>query len=135
MNNGVGLTVWAKNNPELSRKILSDNGKKGGIKAATEKLGFHSFSPEEKKIAATKGGEKAAELGFGFKAGHASDAGKKGGLKGGQYAKENKTGIFALTKEQIKAKAQKGAITKLIKNGKACAWPRIEPTPNGGKNL
>ena len=31
-----------------------------------------------------------------------------------------------LTKEQIKEKARKGALTKLIKNGKACAWPRIE---------
>lgn len=125
-DNGVGLTVWAKNNPEIARQILSENGKKGGDKAVKERLGFHSLSRSEKQNIASKGGKKSAELGFGFKAGHASAAGRKGGIKGGLYAKENKTGIFALTPEQIKAKAQKGALTKLIKNGKACAWPRKE---------
>ena len=61
-----------------------------------------------------------------FKLGHASHAGKLGGKKGGAYAKENRTGIFALTPDQIKAKNQKAAITKLINNGKACAWPKKE---------
>ena len=126
MNNGVGLTVWAKNNPELSHKILSDSGKKGGIKAVNEKLGFHSFSPEEKKITASTGGKKSAELGLGFKAGHASDAGKKGGLKGGTYAKENRTGIFSLSPEKNKERHLNSVISRLIKNGKMCAYPRVE---------
>lgn len=125
-NKGVGLTAWIKNNPELVQKMRSDNGKKSGKIAVEQKLGIHSLSTEEKKSIASLGGKRAAELGLGFKSGHASEAGRKGGIKGGNYAKENKTGIFALTPEQIKAKAQKGAITKLIKNGKACAWPKKE---------
>jgi len=124
--NGVGLLAWVKNNPELVKKMRSDNGKKSGRIAVEKNLGIHSLTPERKKQIAAIGGKRAAELGLGFKAGYASEAGKKGGKKGGQYAKENKTGIFALTPEQIKAKALKGAITKLIKNGKACAWPRKE---------
>jgi hypothetical protein len=62
----------------------------------------------------------------GFKLGHASEAGKKGGLKGGQYAKENKTGIFALSPEKNKQRHLNSVISKLIKNGKASAWPRTE---------
>ena len=84
------------------------------------------MTTEEKISIASLGGKKASELGLGFKAGHASRAGKVGGKKGGQWAKENKSGIFALTPEQIKAKNQKAAITRLINNGKASAWPREE---------
>lgn len=123
-DNGIGLLSWIKNNPELAQKQRSDSGKVGGKKCADEKIGFHGLSKEQKLEIASQGGKKAAELGLGFKAGHASQAGRVGGKKGGQWAKENKSGIFALTPEQIKAKNQKAAITKLIKNGKACRYPK-----------
>ena len=87
--------------------------------------GRHSIPPEERSRLASLAASKAnAEGKCGFKLGHASQAGKVGGKKGGQWAKENQSGIFALTPEQIKAKNQKAAITKLIKSGKASAWPR-----------
>jgi hypothetical protein len=124
MERGVGLTVWAKNNPELAKEMQSKAGAIGGKKTVDEKIGIHALSKEEKQKIASKGGKKSSELGLGFKAGHASSAGAIGGKKGGQWAKENKSGIFALTPEQIKAKNQKAAITKLIKNGKASAWPK-----------
>jgi len=123
-DNGVGLTVWAKNNPELAQKMRSDNGKKSGKKCFEEKLGIHSLSKEEKVKIASAGGKKASDLGLGFKAGHASSAGKIGGKKGGQYAKENKTGIFALTPEKNKQRHLNSVISRLIKNGKMSAWPR-----------
>ena len=47
-----------------------------------------------------------------------------GGKKGGAYAKKHRTGIFALTSEQHKAKAFSANITKAIKAGKACNYPR-----------
>lgn len=88
--------------------------------------GRHSIPPEERSRLASLAASKAnAEGKCGFKLGHASAAGSIGGKKGGQWAKENKSGIFALTPDQIKAKNQKAAITKLIKNGKASAWPRM----------
>ena len=101
-------------------------GKKGGSILYEKKLGIHGASIEQRQEWARRGGKKTSDLGLGFKSGHASEAGKKGGKKGGEYAKENRTGIFALTPEQIKAKNQKAAITKLINNGKACAWPKKE---------
>lgn len=125
-DNGIGLTVWAKNNPELAQQQRSKAGKIGGKIAAEQNLGIHRFTKEEKISIASKGGKKSAELGLGFKAGNASAAGSIGGKKGGQWAKENKSGIFALTPDQIKAKNQKAAITKMIKSGKASAWPRNE---------
>jgi hypothetical protein len=67
---------------------------------------------------------KDGKCGFGL--GHASIAGSIGGKKGGQSAKENKTGIFALTPEQNKQRHLNSVISKLIKNGKASAWPRKE---------
>jgi len=89
--------------------------------------GRHSITPEERSrlasLAATKG-NKEGKCGFGL--GHASEAGKKGGKKGGQYARENRTGIFALSPEQNKQRHLNSVISKLIKNGKACAWPRVE---------
>lgn len=123
---GIGLTAWRKNNPELAKEQTKRAGKIGGKKCLDQKLGIHALTPEEKKSIASAGGKKASELGLGFKAGHAARAGSIGGKKGGQWAKENKSGIFALTPEQIKAKNQKAAITKLIKSGKASAWPRKE---------
>lgn len=125
-NNGIGLTAWAKNNPELAQQQRSKAGKRGGKIATEQKLGIHRLTKEEKISIAVKGGRKSSELGLGFKAGHASAAGVIGGKKGGKWAKENKSGIFALTPEQVKAKNQKAAITKLIKSGKASAWPRTE---------
>ena len=126
MERGIGLTVWAKNNPDKAKEACQKGGHVGGKIALEQKLGIHSLTTEEKISIASMGGKKASELGLGFKAGHASAAGSIGGKKGGAYAKENRSGIFALTQEQIKAKNQKAAITKLIKNGKASAWPRME---------
>lgn len=126
MENGVGLIHWAKNNPEEYKDAQKRGGKIGGKLVFEQGLGIHSLPKERKIEISSQGGKKAAELGLGFKAGHASSAGKIGGKKGGEYAKKNRTGIFALTPEQIKAKNQKAAITKLIKNGKASAWPRKE---------
>ena len=126
INNGVGLIHWAKNNPDKFKESCQKGGYVGGKIVTEQKLGIHSLTTEEKISIASMGGKKTSELGLGFKAGHASRAGRVGGKKGGQWAKENKSGIFALTPEQIKAKNQKAAITKLINNGKASAWPREE---------
>lgn len=123
-DNKIGLTVWAKKNPELAQQIYSDNGKKSGKKCFNEKLGIHGATVEQKKEWAAIGGKAAADMGLGFKAGHASAAGKIGGKKGGKYAKENKTGIFSLTPEKNKQRHLNSVISKLIKNGKMCAWPK-----------
>lgn len=124
-DNGVGLTVWAKNNPELAQKLRSENGKKSGKKCADLKIGIHAASEEQRKEWSSQGGTKASELGLGFKAGHASEAGKKGGKKGGAYAKENCIGIFALSPEKNKQRHLNSVISKLIKSGKMCALPRL----------
>jgi hypothetical protein len=85
------------------------------------------ISKEEKSRLASLAATKAnAEGKCGFGLGHASKAGKVGGIKGGTYAKENKTGIFALTPEQNKQRHFNSVVSKLIKNGKASAWPRME---------
>ena len=82
-------------------------------------------SKEEKSRLASLTASKANKEGkCGFKLGHASTAGKIGGKKGGEYAKKNKTGIFALTPEQNKQRHMNSVISKLIKNGKASAWPK-----------
>ena len=82
-------------------------------------------SPEEKSRLASLAAKKAnAEGKCGFKLGHASNAGKRGGKKGGAYAKENKTGIFALTAEQNRQRIMNMQSTWSIKLGKASAWPR-----------
>jgi hypothetical protein len=82
-------------------------------------------SPEEKSRLASLAAKKAnAEGKCGFKLGHASDAGKRGGKKGGAYAKENKTGIFALTAEQNRQRIMNMQSTWSIKLGKASPWPR-----------
>lgn len=121
---GIGLTAWIKNNPELAQQMRSQNGKKSGKIAKEQKLGIHSLSPEEKKLIASMGGRKASELGMGFKLGHASRAGSVGGKKGGAYAKKHRTGIFSLTPEQNKQRHFNSVVTKMIKSGKASAWPK-----------
>ena len=123
-NNGVGLTVWAKNNPALAKEQHILGGKIGGRIVVERKLGIHGLSTEERTKIAAKGGKKSSELGLGFKAGHASAAGKIGGKKGGQFAKENKTGIFSLSLEQNKQRQMNSVISRLINNGKASAWPK-----------
>ena len=128
MKQGIGLTVWAKNNPDLAKEVQRKAGNIGGKKAVDLKLGIHALSKEEKQKISASGGSKASELGFGFKAGHASEAGKLGGKKGGAYAKENRTGIFALTPEQNKQRHFNSVVSKLIKNGKASAWPKKDST-------
>ena len=72
-------------------------------------------------LAATKANKEGR---CGFRLGHASAAGKIGGKKGGQYAKENKTGIFALSLEKNKQRHLNSVVSRLINNGKASAWPR-----------
>lgn len=126
IKNGVGLIHWAKNNPDKAKVACQKGGRVGGKIVSEQKLGIHSLTTEEKISIASMGGKKASELGLGFKAGHASDAGSVGGKKSGQQAKINRSGIFSLTPAQIIAKNQKAAITKLIKSGKASAWPRKE---------
>jgi hypothetical protein len=123
---GIGLLAWIKSNPEIVKKQRSLNGKKNGLKAFEEKTGIHGLTKEEKSAIGRQGGQTASEMGLGFKAGHASDAGKIGGKKGGTYAKENRTGIFALTPEQNKQRHFNSVVSKMIKSGKASAWPRKE---------
>ena len=87
--------------------------------------GRHSIPPEERSRLASLAATKANNEGkCGFKLGHASTAGKLGGLKGGSYAKANRTGIFALSPEKNKQRHFNSVVTKLINNGKACKWPR-----------
>lgn len=86
-----------------------------------------SVSPVEKSRLASLAASKAnAEGKCGFSLGHASSAGKIGGKKGGAYAKENRTGIFSLSVEQHKQRHFNSVVSKMIKNGKASAWPRKE---------
>jgi hypothetical protein len=83
------------------------------------------LSKEEKSKLASLAASKANREGkCGFKLGHASQAGKIGGKKGGAYAKENKTGIFALTSEKNKERHMNSVISRLVNNGKACKWPK-----------
>lgn len=85
------------------------------------------LSNTERSVLASLAAKKAnAEGKCGFILGHASTAGKKGGIKGGAYAKENRTGIFALSPEKNKERHFNSVVSKLIKNGKMCAYPRIE---------
>lgn len=121
-DNGVGLTVWAKNNPKLAQQMRSENGKKSGKKNFKNNVGLHAASKEQRSEWSSMGGRASP----GFKLGHASAAGKIGGNKGGNYAKENKTGIFALSPEKNKQRHMNSVISKLINNGKASAWPRKE---------
>ena len=88
--------------------------------------GRHSIPPEERSRLASLAATKANKEGkCGFSLGHASEAGKKGGKKGGAYAKENRTGIFALSPEKNKQRHLNSVISKLIKSGKMCALPRL----------
>ena len=97
-----------------------------GDKAAAVLIGIRAgISYEERAQLNREQALKNTALGIsGFGLGHASAAGKIGGKKGGQYAKENKIGIFALTLEKNKQRHLNSVITKLIKNGKMSAWPR-----------
>jgi hypothetical protein len=82
------------------------------------------MSREERSLLASLAATKANKEGkCGFGLGHASRAGSIGGTKGGNYAKENKTGIFALSPDKNKQRHMNSVISKLINNGKACAWP------------
>jgi hypothetical protein len=83
-------------------------------------------SEEKSRLASLAESKGNAEGKCGFSLGHASEAGKLGGKKGGLYAKENRTGIFALTTEQNKQRHFNSVVSKLIKNGKASAWPKKE---------
>jgi hypothetical protein len=100
--------------------------KKQGDKAAAALIGIRAGISQEERYQLNRDQAIANnQLGVcGFGLGHASIAGKIGGKKGGEYAKKNKTGIFALTPEQHKQRHANSVISKLIKNGKACAVPR-----------
>ena len=60
----------------------------------------------------------------GFGLGHSSSAGKIGGKKSGNLAKEKQTGIFALTSEQNKIRHYNSVVSRMINQGKACRWPK-----------
>lgn len=83
-------------------------------------------SEERSRLASLAASKANAEGKCGFGLGHASAAGKIGGKVGGAYAKENKTGIFALTPEKNKQRHFNSVVSKLIKSGKASAWPKKE---------
>jgi hypothetical protein len=89
-------------------------------------LKLNISNEELSKLASLSATKANAEGKCGFILGHASAAGKKGGLKGGKYAKENRTGIFALSPEKNKERHLNSVISRLIKNGKMCAYPRKE---------
>ena len=97
-----------------------------GDKAAAALIGIRANISHEIRSQLCRGQAiKNNALGkCGFSLGHASAAGKVGGKKGGAYAKENRTGIFALTPEQNKQRHFNSVVTKMINNGKASAWPR-----------
>lgn len=99
-----------------------------GDKAAAALIGIRANIPVE--VRAQLNREQAIEnnkLGIsGFGLGHASRAGKIGGKKGGEWAKKHRTGIFALTPEKNKERHFNSVVTKLIKSGKACRYPREE---------
>jgi hypothetical protein len=100
--------------------------KSQGDKAAAALIGVRAGISKEERAHLNR--EQAIinnRLGIsGFGLGHASAAGKIGGKKGGQYAKENRTGIFSLSPEKNKQRHLNSVISKLIKNGKMCAWPQ-----------
>lgn len=102
--------------------------KSQGDKAAAALIGIRAgISKEERAKLNRAQAILNNQLGIsGFGLGHASTAGKIGGKKGGQYAKENRTGIFALSPEKNKQRHFNSVVSKLIKNGKASAWPRKE---------
>ena len=81
---------------------------------------------EQSRLASLAATKANLEGKCGFKLGHASKAGKIGGRKGGMYAKINRTGIFAMTPEQNKQRHFNSIVSRLIKNGKASAWPKKE---------
>lgn len=84
-----------------------------------------SVSKDEKSRLASLAASKANNEGkCGFKLGHAATAGKIGGKISGENAKKNKTGIFALSPEKNKQRHMNSVISKLVKNGKACVWPK-----------
>ena len=99
-----------------------------GDKAAAALIGLRAHIPIE--VRAQLNREQAIEnnrLGIsGFGLGHASAAGKIGGKAGGAYAKKNRTGIFALSPEKNKERHFNSVVSRLIKNGKASAWPKKE---------
>lgn len=100
--------------------------KQGDYAAAFRISQRMNVSKEEKSKLASLAASKAnAEGKCGFKLGHASQAGKIGGRKGGAYAKEHRTGIFSLTPTQNKQRHFNSVVTKMIKSGKASAWPRV----------
>ena len=97
-----------------------------GDKAAAALIGIRANISHEIRSQLCRGqaikNNALGKCGFGL--GHASQAGKVGGKLGGAYAKENRTGIFALTPEQNKQRHFNSVVTKMINNGKASAWPR-----------
>jgi hypothetical protein len=100
--------------------------KSQGDKAAAALIGIRAgISNEERRQLNREQAIKNNAAGVsGFKLGHASSAGKLGGKKGGLHAKQNRTGIFALSPEKNKERHFNSVVTKLINNGKACKWPR-----------
>jgi len=100
--------------------------KKQGDKAAAALIGARAgiTYAERSELSRAQAIANNAKGKCGFSLGHASRAGSVGGKKGGAYAKKNRTGIFALSPEKNKQRHFNSVVTKMIKNGKASAWPR-----------
>jgi len=109
-----------------------------GLKNVELNRGIFSLTKEDRLKASSLGGKISAELGMGFKAGHASRAGKIGGITGGEYAKINHTGIHSLSKEKNMIRIYNSQITQAVRSGKAStvennkltAWPLMGETNN-----
>ena len=79
------------NNTGILRNLTDGGeGKSGWIMPNT-----YEYRKRRKEIGSI-GGRRAAELNKGFRAGHASSAGKIGGISGGKWALDNKSGIHNL---------------------------------------
>jgi hypothetical protein len=102
--------------------------KSQGDKAAAALIGIRAgISKEERARLNREQAIRNNAAGIsGFKLGHASQAGKIGGKKGGKYAKENRTGIFALSPEKDKERHSNSVLSRLVNNGKACIWPKAD---------
>lgn len=97
-----------------------------GDKAAAALIGIRASIDEDvrKQLNREQATKNNSLRKTGFSLGHASSAGKIGGKKSGAIAKENQTGIFALSAEQNKMRHYHSVVSKMIKSGKASAWPR-----------
>lgn len=110
---GEGVSGFRHNegHKDFARKLGKDN--------VVFERGIFSLTEEEKLRISSLGGKTASLLGLGFKAGHASTAGKIGGTVSGNTAKNNKTGIHSISMEAEFRRQLNSKTTKAINAGKA----------------